>query len=196
MWNFTFYYIFFSSSKKMLRFDPTQTDHSKYEIVNNEQLPRKKKKHNSEKEIDTMEDQNNEQPQVSKDVFFNVDDGLAHSLQDKGGFSFLNLFGKNIPSEENNENEGITTELQTKQTPLESRLPHFDSSDEEVDEVVENNQGLETKTETNNIWSEPFFFTDDDYRLQGRDNFYNNFALLIESTYLFVFCTLPKFQLV
>lgn len=155
----------------MLRFDPTQTDHSKYELVNNEQPPQKKKKRNSEKKIETLEEQDIEQPQVSKDVFYKVNNNLTHSLQDKGGFSLMHLFDKNVPSEEDHGPEETPTILDTKQIQFENSFPHFDSSDEEVDEVVEKSD-VETKTETNNMWSEPFFFTDDDYRLQGRDTFF------------------------
>lgn len=73
----------------MLRFDPTQPEHSIFEIQNeqvtNEKAKKKKGEVNKLKEPDVEPI-----PEVSKSVFYEVTENLKDVFQEKSAFSFLN----------------------------------------------------------------------------------------------------------
>lgn len=77
----------------MLRFDPTQPEHSKYEIK--EDLTVKKKK---KKKVDDQSNVANNDiiPNVSKDTFYKVSEGLKDIFQEKQEFSLLSMFNQHV----------------------------------------------------------------------------------------------------
>lgn len=74
--------------KAMLRFDPSQPEHSKYELKN-EQSSKKTKKRRRE-DVEEPE----KPPEVSKEVFYKVTDNLKETFQESQGFSMLSKFGR------------------------------------------------------------------------------------------------------
>lgn len=77
----------------MLRFDPTQPEHSKYELVN-EGIQKKSGKKKRELEmVNEKKQEEKDQPYVSKEVFYKVKENLKESLHEEKGFSLLNMFG-------------------------------------------------------------------------------------------------------
>lgn len=84
--------MFSQKGKSMLRFDPTQPEHSKFEIKEDGIVKKKKKKKNDAQ----ANNQNDTMPNVSKETFYNVNDGLKDIFQEKQEFSILSLFNKHI----------------------------------------------------------------------------------------------------
>lgn len=81
----------------MIRYDPTEDKHKRYELTTEEiksSVKNKKKK----KKIEIAEETNKDEPvAVSKDVYYSVSDSLAKSLnQQQGEFSLLKAYGKDI----------------------------------------------------------------------------------------------------
>lgn len=86
----------------MLRFDPSQPEHTKYEIpkVASERKEKRKRK-NSDTEIMTEKRQEEKiAPEVSKEVFFSVSDNLKQTFEEKKEFSLLSMFGQYNDEEE------------------------------------------------------------------------------------------------
>ncbi|KAJ8972312.1 hypothetical protein NQ314_000227 [Rhamnusium bicolor] len=84
-----------SRKKVMLRYDPTQPEHSKYEIKKELGKQKKRKRNESEIEIFNEEKQDEKEvPIVSKEIFYKVRDNLKESLDEKQEFSLLSIFGK------------------------------------------------------------------------------------------------------
>lgn len=80
----------------MLRFDPTQPEHFKFELKNEvKREKRKGKRENSEMNLLIKKKQEEKAvPDVSKEVFYKVSEELKDSLKEKQEFSLLNMFGK------------------------------------------------------------------------------------------------------
>lgn len=79
----------------MVRFDPTQPQHSKYEIKNDSNPP-KKSKEKTKKLPERLEEKKSEitdTPEVSKDVFYQVKGNLKDRLQENNQISLLSMFG-------------------------------------------------------------------------------------------------------
>lgn len=162
----------------MLRYDPTQSDYIKFHVsANTEESSAKKKTKKSVKDVQKDENGGNEdeQPLVSKDVFYKVDENLKTALHEKQEFSLLNLFGKEGENEENaidncQENEEKLPKKKLGNNVILDKNPfHYDSSDNEIEEDIEKNtEKFEANDKvTPKPWYEPFFLKNDDYRLQG-----------------------------
>ncbi|XP_018579304.1 probable RNA-binding protein CG14230 isoform X2 [Anoplophora glabripennis] len=170
-----------SQRKVMLRFDPTQPEHSKFELKNEAKKEKKRRKReNSETDVlNEKKQEEKEVPEVSKEVFYKVTDDLKDSLKEKHEFSLLSMFGKADEEEQVKEEEETTKQISsgTNKFMQEKNPFRYDSSDDEnetedvpnKEDAQQNEKPLETQARTNarnTFWSEPFFFTDDDYRLQ------------------------------
>lgn len=150
----------------MLRFDPSQPEHSKYEV----QPPKVEKKKQKVKKV-VVTSEVAPQPEVSKETFYTVQTDLKQSLYGSEGFSLSKLFGNKV-----NEIQEETTHFEEK--PLDVRQTEFDtnpfkydsSEDEEGKEetlasvpLVEKIEKVQVKPR---LWTETFFFKEDDYRMQ------------------------------
>ncbi|KAB0803847.1 hypothetical protein PPYR_00817 [Photinus pyralis] len=150
----------------MLRFDPSQPEHSKYEVQ-----PRKveTKKQKVKKVVVTREVA--PQPEVSKETFYTVESDLKQSLYSSEGFSLSKLFGTKV-----NEIEEETAQEHFKEQPRDVIQTEFgpnpfkyDSSEDEKEEplaslpFVEKIEKVQVKPR---LWTDTFFFKEDDYRLQ------------------------------
>ncbi|RZC32688.1 RNA-binding protein, partial [Asbolus verrucosus] len=152
----------------MLRFDPTQSNHLKYEIINIQNSDAIKRK--SE---DSQIDDNDivHPPKASKKVFYKVSDDLKETLQNAEKISLLNLFGKpeDTPNFEKKEQKVAIkiSDLNQEPNPFQ-----YDSSDDEnlkeQDTYEEGSYKINSNIPVNisKFWTEPFFFRNDDFRLQ------------------------------
>lgn len=77
----------------MLRFDPTQPEHSKYEIANEKIKKDKIKTKMVSETVNEKKQEEKEIPTVSKELFYKLNENLKESLQEEKGFSLLNMFG-------------------------------------------------------------------------------------------------------
>ncbi|KAK5648978.1 hypothetical protein RI129_003870 [Pyrocoelia pectoralis] len=164
----------------MLRFDPSQPEHSQYEVRPDkvEKLKRKTKKVVNKTEVTP-------QPEVSKETFYTVESDLKQTLYGSEGFSFSKLFGDRV-----NEIEEETIEEHSQQRPagIRKQSAHeanpfkYDSSEDEEDKeqklvsepVVEKVEKVQVKPR---LWTETFFFKEDDYRLQEGFDFIKRLQL-------------------
>lgn len=81
----------------MVRFDPSQPQHSKYEIKKDEIPNKKSKKDKSKKVPEVLEEKKadeTEMPEVSKNVFYQVKGNLKDSLHETNKVSLLSMFGQ------------------------------------------------------------------------------------------------------
>lgn len=76
----------------MLRFDPTQPEHTKYEI---KEPPSEKEKKKKKAKL-TDESTVNPEPEVSKEQFYKINDSLKNVFEEKQEFSLLNIFNKQL----------------------------------------------------------------------------------------------------
>ncbi|XP_056645944.1 probable RNA-binding protein CG14230 [Diorhabda sublineata] len=181
-----------TSNKSMLRFDPSQPEHSKFVIPKPlpEKKEQKRKRKNSDTEI-TEEKRAEEKapPEVSKEVFYKVVDNLKQSFEEKKEFSLLSMFGHH----DETEHEGMETETQVP-TNVNNKFQQeqnpfkYDSSDEEdqtedipskTTEINSDTKKIsnEQKTRSAPSWTDPFFFKLDDYRLQEGFDFVEKMKL-------------------
>lgn len=80
----------------MIRFDPTQPEHLKFEIKKDE-IATKKKKKDKTKVQEVLEEKKSEEteaPEVSKNVFYQVKGSLKDTLQENKEVSLLSMFGQ------------------------------------------------------------------------------------------------------
>ncbi|CAH1109780.1 unnamed protein product [Psylliodes chrysocephalus] len=184
------------SKKKMLRFDPSQPEHTKYEIpkVASERKEKRKRK-NSDTEIMTEKRQEEKiAPEVSKEVFFSVSDNLKQTFEEKKEFSLLSMFGQYNDEEERPEEMEIvegSTKISSKGFHKEKNPFKYDSSDDEdetedithqkqVSESIQKNAEISTRKcdfRKPTSWTDPFFFKLDDYRLQEGFDFVEKMRL-------------------
>lgn len=88
--------MFLSEKKFMVRFDPSQPQHSKYEVQKDE-TKLKKSKIKTNKDFEILEEKKTQEtaaPEVSKDVFYQVKGNLKESLQENKQVSLLSMFGQ------------------------------------------------------------------------------------------------------
>ncbi|XP_044266050.1 probable RNA-binding protein CG14230 [Tribolium madens] len=174
-----------SKKKRMLRYDPSQSDHVKFHVTVAPDESASKKKAKKKKKEAQKEEQEQEQPVVSKEVFYKVEDDLKSALQEKQDFSLLKLFGQEEKDEVINSTEDYETQTNNKIRNhgfLNENPFHYDSSDDEVEEPevekVTKKKEFETSVQTNTVkaWFEPFFLKEDDYRLQEGSDFVKRLA--------------------
>nr|XP_022911769.1 probable RNA-binding protein CG14230 [Onthophagus taurus] len=182
-----------SSKKSMVRYDPSKPEQANLEVqITTEVKPPKKKKH---KEI---QEKNEEEVKEVPGTFYEVKDDLKESLQETQPFSLLNMFGRSDP--ESNEVEkkkrGRDEEecVETKSVVNNKNPFRYDSSDNESDGDIEKNDkeevvNEEVKDDTKNddrkrinlgprkFWTDPFFFKNDDYRIQEGFDFIKKFDI-------------------
>ncbi|KAJ8910786.1 hypothetical protein NQ315_015127, partial [Exocentrus adspersus] len=85
-----------SEKKVMLRFDPTQPEHAKFELKTEAKKAKskdKRDKFDSDK-VDDKRREETEAPQPSKEVFYKVTEDLKDSFKGKQEFSLLGVFGR------------------------------------------------------------------------------------------------------
>ncbi|CAG9764506.1 unnamed protein product [Ceutorhynchus assimilis] len=154
--------------KTMLKFDPSQPEHSNLELTIAEPERKKKKK-------DKIAEEEQQGPEVSKEVFYKVPETLKETFAEKPSFSLLSMFGK-ATEENDNQNQG-STEKEIKKSRLLGNPFKYDSSDDEDQlEDIPHKSTSTSETKTSEppptrpiksvFWTEPFFFKNDDFRLQ------------------------------
>lgn len=77
----------------MLRFDPSQPEHTKFEI---KEAPKEKKK--KKRKTGMEADSSNVEPEVSKEKFYEVSEGLKDVFKEKQEFSLLSMFSQQLES--------------------------------------------------------------------------------------------------
>ncbi|CAG9835348.1 unnamed protein product [Diabrotica balteata] len=173
-----------STKKSMLRFDPSQPEHSKYEIPKSTMDKKEKKRKRKDSETEMIEEkkvEEKEAPEVSKEVFFKVSDDLKETFEEKKEFSLLSMFGRHEDKDEEIDDKpqeqpvSVNNKFQQEKNPFK-----YDSSDDEdqTEDIPSQNAVTETETKQfDNIktqgglrrtttWTDSFFFKVDDYRLQ------------------------------
>ena len=75
----------------MVRYDPEDESHTKYEIKPEKREPKKKKENKVKL---PQEEEQNEPPAVSNEIFYSVSENLTQSLKKEEGFSLLKMFGR------------------------------------------------------------------------------------------------------
>nr|CAI5818044.1 unnamed protein product [Callosobruchus analis] len=172
-----------SAKKTMLRFDPSQPEHTKYEVQKVVQNTKKRKKENQLKLLESKKVEEKESHSVSKEVFYKVTEDLKECLQEKEGFSLLNLFGKAEGNQldEEKEYKNTSVPVDTSDEVLGRNPFHYDSSEDddeqtggipnkESEECIRSEQ-VSSGNVRKNFWTESFFFKHDDYRLQEGSDF-------------------------
>nr|CAH7727309.1 unnamed protein product [Callosobruchus chinensis] len=167
-----------STKKTMLHFDPSQPEHTKYEVQKVVEKAKGRKKENQSKLLESKKVEEKESYSVSKEIAYKVTEDLKERLQENKGFSLLNLFGKAEETQLVEENEYKNTSVPVDiSDEVGGRNPfQYDSSDD--DDQTEDIPNKESKecirseqvssgNVRKNFWTESFFFKDDDYRLQG-----------------------------
>lgn len=179
-----------TSNKSMLRFDPSQPEHSKYEILKPppEKKEKKRKRKNSDTEItEEKKAEETAAPKVSKEVFYKVADNLKQTFEEKKEFSLLSMFGhRNEEKDEDMETETQITKNVNNKFSQEKNPFKYDSSDDddETEDIPSKNNSdtvnkirNEQKTRSAPSWTDPFFFKLDDYRLQEGFDFVEKMKL-------------------
>ncbi|XP_015595235.1 probable RNA-binding protein CG14230 [Cephus cinctus] len=162
---------------QMIRYDPTENNHYKYEVPIETSVPKKSEK--KKRKISVTE---NEEPAVpvSKDVFYNVSDRLADSLKQDNEFSLLKTFARE-PTNTVNEPEAESYSKSNFQFDFNKMNPFkYDSSDNEDhgDDNQETSTGDNEKinSKISHGWNDRFFFAIDDVRFHDTDKFFNKEA--------------------
>lgn len=157
-------------TKKMVRYNPLESQHHEYEIIPPKVEPKKKKKKRTNSATETEE----AVPEVSKDMFYKLSTNLTETLKQDGEFSLLKAYGRDTtdPTEETVQE---TTEAK-RDMPMKSgssRNPFkYDSSEseDEVEVPVETKADFDGQSSRDD--SQRFFFVPDDSRFQDAFNFF------------------------
>ena len=167
------------AKKEMIRYDPTESNHKEYEIVPEKSEANVKKVKTKKKAKDIVEDVENEQVEVSKDVYFSVSESLSKSLKEGGQFSLLKTYGKEENIKKGDNDYNATAIESAKQKKFEFNFGgknsfKCDSSDDEID----NDKGRSaTKNEqtTSDVFKETnnFFFDSNDTRFNEAVKFFS-----------------------
>ncbi|KAI4503511.1 hypothetical protein M0802_001733 [Mischocyttarus mexicanus] len=168
----------------MIRYDPAEDQHKKYELDEKETKSNVKIK-NKKKKKEVAEEINKDEPvTVSKDIYYSVSDSLNKSLNQPGEFSLLKTYGKDINETDNKKDFGANAETKeitkNKKSFLNSnsRNPFkYDSSDDEneADTNMDTTNYKEENVQTNLFRkdSDNFFFSKNDKRFKDALNFFN-----------------------
>lgn len=152
----------------MLRFDPTKPEHSKYEVTAE---PSTKKRTSKKEKVQAQSVTEEPKFEVSKEQFYKVETNLKEVFQEKQGFSLSDMFGTKLRNEKGDEGEGETIRSLPQVAGDTNPFVH-DSSESEDEPASEPAQQAEkvgdSAARSTMLWSEPLFFKEDDYRLQGR----------------------------
>lgn len=168
----------------MLRFDPSQPEHDIYEIKTAKPEAEKKSKKKRKLEKESSEAKDVDEPEVSKTKFYKVTEDLKGVFQKESnsGFSLLSAFKQNETFNDEDRENDQEKELEIiKEKDAQKKKKIFplnienafkyDSSDEDQNQEAETTSETQTKKglpskRSKQLWTEPFFFGDDDYRLQ------------------------------
>ncbi|XP_066147811.1 probable RNA-binding protein CG14230 [Euwallacea fornicatus] len=177
-----------SLKNSMVKFDPLQPKHKEL-FLKPEETATKPKILKKAKHSDLIEDEDlpqNPTPVVSKEIFYKVPERLKETFtQTQDQFSLLGTFGR---CEEIEEKEKFDSEdskdIKTNSNLMGKNPFKYDSSDDEdeIEDIPHKddlNKALECKNDpklSNNLyqsvfWTEPFFFKNDDFRLQEGQDF-------------------------
>lgn len=83
----------------MVRFDPSQPQHSKYELKKEENKSKRSKKEKTQNAPEILKEKKIEEtevPEVSKEIFYQVKGNLKDSLHENKTVSLLSMFGQTI----------------------------------------------------------------------------------------------------
>ncbi|KAF5283853.1 hypothetical protein FQA39_LY04673 [Lamprigera yunnana] len=169
--------------KVMLRFDPTLPEHCKFELPKENVVVVKDKKKEKRQPIKIVQQP---LPEVSKDTFYKVSGDLKNTLHEKEGFSLAELFSSRIENDKSvAEEESIESKELNKKFHYDQKTFKYDSSDEEGENLGKAQFAKEEKTNEHNatlqmrprMWTETFFFKNDDYRLQEGYDFIKRLQL-------------------
>ncbi|XP_076669981.1 putative RNA-binding protein CG14230 isoform X2 [Andrena cerasifolii] len=166
------------AKKEMIRYDPTVSNHKEYEIVPEKSEANVKKVKTKKKAKDIVEDVENEQVEVSKDVYFSVSESLSKSLKEGGQFSLLKTYGKEENIEKDNDDNATAMES-AKQKKFEFNFSGENSFKcDSLDDEIDNDKGTSTtKNEqtTSNVIKETnnFFFDSNDTRFNEAVTFFS-----------------------
>ncbi|XP_046735034.1 nucleolar protein 8 [Diprion similis] len=158
--------------KSMIRYDPMKNEHDECKIpIVKSHNPKKMKK--VDKILNENVDDEQKQPELTKDTFYNVSENFADALKQDEQFSLLKTFravksGTDDPvDEEINEEQGHRFNFSTKD-PFK-----YDSSADEGDDYEDetNNKSIE-KSEAKSNWNERLFFSDNDVRFEDARKFF------------------------
>lgn len=167
----------------MIRYDPTEDQHKKYELTKEEikySVKTKKKK----KKEEIAEETNKDEPvTVSKDIYYSVSNSLNKSLNQPGEFSLLKTYGKDIDETDNKQKGGIyakAKEISKNKKSFfnfDSTNPFkYDSSDDEneADTKMDTTDYKEKKVSINLFGkdSDNLFFSTNDKRFKDALNFF------------------------
>ncbi|XP_044744867.1 probable RNA-binding protein CG14230 [Coccinella septempunctata] len=147
-----------------IRYDPSNLDHSKYEVSEERDELKRKKKRTNEKAVEIKE-----APEVSNERVFSKNVDFKSVLGKSDGFSLTEIFGGDKIKENEPACEETLVPLKndTKGNPFK-----YDSSDEEDEiEQVEPQPKRPKKA-----WTEPFFLQDNDFRFQEGLDFVKRLA--------------------
>ncbi|XP_015187862.1 PREDICTED: probable RNA-binding protein CG14230 [Polistes dominula] len=164
----------------MIRYDPTEDQHKKYELTKEEITSSVKTKKKKKKE-EIAEDTNKDEPVVvSKDIYYSVSNSLSKSLNQPGEFSLLKTYGKNIDETDNKRNDGKAKKISKNKKSFlnfDSTNPFkYDSSDDEneADSKTNTTDYKEKKVPINLFGkdSDNLFFLTNDKRFNDALNFF------------------------
>ncbi|KRT78311.1 hypothetical protein AMK59_8187, partial [Oryctes borbonicus] len=96
-----------SKSLGMVRFDPSNPEHSKYILKQAEPVKEKLKK-KKEQLVSSTIDKEGQRPVVSKETFYEVKENLKSTLEQEKPFSLLSLFGSNKDSDDHETNNEVS----------------------------------------------------------------------------------------
>lgn len=154
----------------MLRFDPSQPEHAVYELKDSSEKIKTTRKKTAVEEDKLSRQLEVDTPEVSKSKFYKVTEDLKDVFQNQlGGFSLLSAFKENesIASTDRHEEQAVDIK-KTSRFPshLENAFRYDSSSEEDTPVTTEENNPVEAKKKPLGLWTEPFFFQEDDYRFQ------------------------------
>ncbi|XP_011501845.1 PREDICTED: probable RNA-binding protein CG14230 [Ceratosolen solmsi marchali] len=162
---------------RMVRYDPTASNHQDYEIITEKSKCDKTVK-KKEKIKDTEIKADIPVP-VSNEIFYDVSQNLITSLNKNEQFSLLQTFGRTVPNTDNkNEINSEVEETIKFNFNHNTKKMKYDSSDtEDEEEISEENKGTlpkSTKSLEFNVQNDRLFFYDNDPRFSEAKNFFKN----------------------
>ncbi|VVC31008.1 Hypothetical protein CINCED_3A014458 [Cinara cedri] len=160
----------------MVRYDPTQEEHKKYEQDKHE-LPKQKRV--SKKQKQKVQQQQSKEPVIDTDKYYKVEDKLKDVFSSQSQFSLTNLFHTSDKSSDKLEQDDYEAEKMSNPQKKFGQNPFIDdSSDSEEENIHEDNvDNFDDKVASEKIlgsrgvWREVFFFKVDDSRFKGTNTY-------------------------
>lgn len=162
-----------SNVPRYIRYDPSNPNHAQYELKNEESQQKstnKKKKQINEKKAEVTQ-----APEVSQERVHCVKVDLKAALGQSGGFSIRELFSNEKIEEEKPVEEAVPLPLGN--FCLNEKNPYkYDSSDDEDETKELNSEEKPQIKKPKKVWTEPFFFEENDFRYQEGLDFVKRIA--------------------